>query len=66
MMRKPQGGLASVGCGAFAGGVLALLVAPHIQRALRVVDVEQVGFGPAAVVVAAGTLLGAWFGLRRR
>jgi len=46
-------------CGTVGGGVVGLVMAPRMQRSLRFVGVDQVGFAPALVIsVLAAALSG--------
>jgi hypothetical protein len=46
------------GCGALAGSLLGLVLAPRLLRPMRALGVDPYGLGPAVVVIVAAGLLG--------
>jgi hypothetical protein len=59
-----------IGCGLLGGGVLALLMAPRLQRDLgRLFHFSTTEFGPAMVLILLGAAIGGalgWYAERHR
>jgi hypothetical protein len=54
------------GCGATLGAILAFLLAPRLQRWLRVFGVNPYELAPALVVIACAAVLGGVLFLRTK